>query len=54
MRISILISRFQALIKSSRHFRNEKGTRDEMRPTIVSGIVTGGALISYWPIFPCP
>ena len=25
-----------------RHFRNEKGTGIEMRPEIVSGIVTGG------------
>ena len=34
-----------------RHFRNEKGTWAEMRPAIVSGIVTGDALISYWPVF---
>ena len=31
------------------HFRNEKGA--EMRPAIVSGIVTGDAPVSYWPIF---
>ena len=25
-----------------------------MRPTIISGIVTGDAPVSYWPIFPMP
>ena len=34
-----------------RHWRNEKGTGAEMRPAIVSGIVTGHAPISYWPFF---
>ena len=34
------------------HFRNEKRTEaDMMRPAVVSGIVTGVALISDWPIF---
>lgn len=33
-----------------RRFRNvEKGTGAEMRPVIVSGIVTGDASVSYWP-----
>ena len=30
-----------------RLFRNEKGTGAEMRPQIVSGIVTGDVLVSY-------
>ena len=30
---------------------HEKGTGTEMRPAIVSGIVIGDALISYWLIF---
>ena len=29
----------------------EKGTGAEMRPAIVSGIVTGDVSVSYWPIF---
>lgn len=33
------------------HFRNEKSTGDEMCPAIDSGIVTGDARVSYWPIF---
>ena len=33
------------------HFRNENGNGAEMRPAIVSGIVTGDAPVSYWPIF---
>ena len=36
---------------SIRHFRNEKETGDEMSPAIVSGIVTGDAPFSYWPVF---
>ena len=37
------------------HFRNEKGTGAEMRPAIVSGIVTSHVPVSYRPIFsPCP
>ena len=32
-----------------RYLRNEKGTGAEMRPAICSGIVTGDALVSYWP-----
>ena len=28
--------------------RNQKGTGAEMRPAIVSGIVTGDAPVSYW------
>jgi len=35
-----------------RHLRNERGTGAETRPAIVSGIVTGDAPLSYWPIFP--
>ena len=30
-----------------RHFRHEKGTEAEMRPTIVFGIVTRDAPVSY-------
>lgn len=34
-----------------RHFRNaEKETGAEMPPVIVSGIVTGDTLVSYWLI----
>ena len=33
------------------HFRNEKETGAEMRAAIVSGIVTGDAPFSYWPMF---
>ena len=34
-----------------RRFRNvEKGTGAEVRPVIVSGIVTGDASVSYWLI----
>ena len=33
------------------HFRSEKGTGAEMYPAIDSGIVTGDASVSYWPIF---
>ena len=32
-------------------YRNERGTGAEMHPAVVSGIVTGDASISYWPIF---
>ena len=31
-----------------RHFRNGKGTGDDMRPASVYGIVTRDALVSYW------
>ena len=31
-------------------WENEKGTGAETRPEIVSGIVTGDAQVSYWPI----
>ena len=31
--------------------KNERGAGAEMCPTIVSGIVSGDALVSYWPIF---
>ena len=34
---------------SNRLFRNEKATGAEIRPAIVSGIVTGDASVSYWP-----
>ena len=37
--------------KSIYHFRNEKRTGNEMRPAIVSGIVTGDAPVSYCSIF---
>lgn len=33
-----------------RQFENEKGTGAEMRSAIVSGVVTGDAQVSYWPI----
>ena len=33
------------------HFITERGTGAEICPAIVSGIVTGDAAISYWPIF---
>ena len=33
------------------HYRNERGTGAEMHPAVVSGIVTGDAPISHWPIF---
>ena len=36
---------------SIRYFRNEKETGEEMSPAIVSGIVTGDAPFSYWPVF---
>ena len=37
-----------------RRFKTEKGAGTEMRPEIVSGIVTGDAPVSYWPFFSCP
>ena len=37
-----------------RRFKTEKGTGTEMRPEIVSGIVTGDAPFSYWPFFSVP
>ena len=37
-----------------RHSRNCKGTRAELLPAIVSGIVTGDAQVSYWSIFSLP
>ena len=36
----------------SRHFVNERGNGAEICPAVVSGIVTGDAPVSYWPIFP--
>ena len=39
-----------------RHFTNEKGNEAVMCPAAVSGIFTGNALVSYWPVFfpvPC-
>ena len=39
------------LSSAIRHISNEKRTGTETRPAIVSGIVTGDAPISYWPIF---
>ena len=35
-----------------RLFRNEKGTGAEMCPAMLSGIVTGDTLVSYWPFAP--
>ena len=32
----------------------KEGTGAEMPPANVSGIVIGGGLVSYWPIFSCP
>ena len=34
-----------------RYFSNEMATGADMRPAIVSGMVTEEAQISYWPIF---
>ena len=41
------------LFASIHHFRDKKGTGAEMRKrcAIVSGIVTGDALVSYWLVF---
>ena len=39
------------LLRGNRHFRYENGTGAEMRPAIISGIATGDASVSYWPIF---
>ena len=39
-----------------RHFTNEKGNEAVMCPAVVSGIFTGNAPVSYWPVFfpvPC-
>ena len=36
---------------SNHYFRNNKETGAEKCPAIVSGIVTGDAPVSYWPIF---
>ena len=38
-------------VQPFRHVRKAKGTGAEMSPAIVSGIVTGDAPVSYWPIF---
>ena len=35
------------------YVRNGVGTGAEVRPAIVSGIVTGDVPVSYWPIFFC-
>ena len=34
-----------------RHFRNEEETGAEMRPAIVSGIVTADVSFSYWGLY---
>ena len=34
------------------HLRNEKGGEAEMCPASVSGMVTGEAPVSFWPISP--
>ena len=36
---------------SIRHFRMRKELDPKLRPAIVSGIVIGNALVSYWPMF---
>ena len=36
------------------YVRNRVGTGAEVRPAIVSGIVTGDVPVSYWPIFFLP
>ena len=36
---------------TNRYFRNDKETGAEMCPAIASGIATGDAPVSYWPIF---
>ena len=38
---------------SGSYVRNRMGTGAEVRPAIVSGIVTGDVPVSYWPIFFC-
>ena len=47
-----LLFYYSALI--IRHVSIEKGTGAEMRPVIVSGIVTNDAPVSYWSIFSVP
>ena len=37
-------------LKTIRHFKSEWGTGAELRPEIVSWIVTDDAPVSYWPI----
>ena len=37
---------------NSHLYRQEKTTGTEMRPAIVSGIVSWDALLSHWTIFP--
>ena len=53
LKLNITSSRLGQKIKTLaiRYFRNEKGTGAEISPAIVSGIVTGDASVSYWPIF---
>ena len=53
LKLNITSSRLGQNIKTLaiRYFRNEKATGAEMRRAIVSGIVTGDAPVSYWPIF---
>ena len=36
---------------SIRHFRTRKELDPKLCPAIVSGIVIGNALVSYWPMF---
>ena len=47
-----LLNRFE--LSAIRHFRNDKGNGAEICPAIVSGMVTGDAPVSYWPILLCP
>ena len=52
---AVILCRTLYIVLGDRSFsrlKNERGTGAEMCPTIVSGIVSGDALVSYWPIFP--
>lgn len=33
------------------HLRHDKDTGADLRPAVVSGIITGDAPVNYWPIF---
>ena len=52
---AVILCRTLYIVLGDRPFsrlKNERETGAEMCPTIVSGIVSGDALVSYWPIFP--
>ena len=51
---TVILQRENYMLVTIRHFRNAKRTGAEMCPAIVSGIVTGDAPVSYWPVWPCP